>query len=136
MKPLYMLDTNMCIYLMRHDAPEVQARFDRCFVGEVVISTITQAELEFGVVCSGERQADDRRALDLLLEDIPAVAFDGAAAQAYGPVREATRDRRRDALDKLIAAHAVALGVVLVTNNEADFAVYPGLKIENWVTRS
>lgn len=133
MKPLYMLDTNMCIHLMRHDAPGVKTRFERCFVGEVVISAITLAELEYGVACSGPRLEQNRLALDLLLEDIPAAPFDGAAARSYGPVREATRDRKRDALDKLIAAHAMALDVVLVTNDQADFAAYPGLRTENWV---
>ncbi len=54
-------------------------------------------------------------------------------ATAYGPIRMATRDRKKDQLDKLIAAHAVALDVTLVTNNEGDFAAYPGLKIENWL---
>jgi tRNA(fMet)-specific endonuclease VapC len=56
-----------------------------------------------------------------------------AAAQAYGPVREATRERKKDALDKLIAAHAISLDVVLVTNNERDFAAYPGIRLENWL---
>ena len=134
MKPLYMLDTDMCIYLMRKQAPGVQARFERCFVGEVVISAITLAELEFGVSCSGERQIQNRLALDRLLDDIPAVPFEARAAHVYGPVRPATRKRKRDALDKLIAAHAIALDVVLVTNNQADFLGYPGLKTENWAT--
>jgi len=128
-----MLDTNICIYLMKHQPPEVAARFAGCYVGEVVISAITLAELEYGVVCSGAKRAQNRGALDLLLQDITAVPFDPAAAGAYGPIRAATRDRNRDALDKLIAAHAVALDVVLVTNNEADFLEYPGLRIENWV---
>jgi len=57
-----------------------------------------------------------------------------ARLRAYGPIREATRERRKDQLDKLIAAHALALDVVLVTNNPKDFAAYPGLKIENWLT--
>ena len=56
-------------------------------------------------------------------------------SRAYGPARFATRERKRDALDKLIAAHATALNVVLVTNNEADFSAYPGLCVENWVDR-
>ncbi len=133
MNPTYMLDTNICIYLMKHQPREVAARFAACFVGEVVISTITLAELEYGVTCSGSRRAQNREALDLLVQDIPAVSFDPAAAAAYGPIQAATRDRNRDALDKLIAAHAVALDVVLVTNNEADFQGYPGLRIENWV---
>jgi tRNA(fMet)-specific endonuclease VapC len=129
----YMLDTNMCIYLMKNQPQEVAARFALCVVGEVVISAITLAELEFGVACSGDKTEQNRRALDMLLEDIPVAVFDAKSAGAYGAIRLATRDRKRDALDKLIAAHAVALDVVLVTNNETDFASYPGLKIENWV---
>ncbi|MCJ7796167.1 MAG: type II toxin-antitoxin system VapC family toxin [Thermoleophilia bacterium] len=133
MSPTYMLDTNICIYLMKHQPPEVAARFAGCYVGEVAISAITLAELEYGVTCSGGRRAQNREALDLLVQDIPAVSFDAAAASAYGPIRAAARDRNRDALDKLIAAHAVALDVVLVTNNEAGFRGYHGLRIENWV---
>ena len=128
-----MLDTNMCIYLMKDRPAEVARRFARCFVGEVVISAMTLAELEYGVACSGERREQNRRALDALLEDITAAPFDVGAAGAYGPIRAATRHKTRGALDKLIAAHAISLEVVLVTNNEADFAGYPGLKVENWV---
>ena len=133
MKPRYMLDTNMCIYLMKHQPAEVAARFAQCYVGEVVMSAVTMAELEYGVSCSGENEHRNRRALDKLTEDIPPAPFEQAAARAYGPIRLATRNRNRDALDKLIAAHAVALDVTLVTNNEADFAGYPGLRVENWV---
>jgi tRNA(fMet)-specific endonuclease VapC len=128
-----MLDTNTCIYLMKNHPPEVAARFARCYVGDVVMSAITLAELEFGVACSGEREAQNREALALLVEDIVPAPFDSAAAAAYGPIRVATRGRSRDALDTLIASHAVALDAVLVTNNEADFAGYPGLRMENWV---
>ncbi len=129
----YMLDTNICIYLMKHHPPEVEERFAQCFVGDVVVSSITQAELEYGVACSGAQRRRNRAALDAFLQEVPALSFDGAAAHAYGPVRLATRERKRDALDKLIAAHALALDVTLVTNNLADFAGYPGLKLENWV---
>jgi tRNA(fMet)-specific endonuclease VapC len=129
-----MLDTNMCIYLMKHHPAEVATRFARCFVGEVVISAVTLAELEYGVVCSGENEVQNRKALATLLEDIPPAPFDAGAAQAFGPIRRATGGRERDALDKLIAAHAVALEATLVTNNEADFAGYPGLALENWVS--
>lgn len=129
----YMLDTNICIYLMKHQPPEVAARFAQCYVGDVVISAITLAELEYGVACSGDLQARNRKALDDFLQEVPAAPFDGAAAAAYGPTRLATRERQRDALDKLIASHALALGVTLVTNNLADFAAYPGLQLENWV---
>jgi tRNA(fMet)-specific endonuclease VapC len=133
MTPKFMLDTNMCIYLMKHHPPEVAERFAQCYVGEVVISAITLAELEYGVACSGDNQVKNQLALTSLLEDIALAPFDAAAAKAYGPVRVATRERKRDALDKLIAAHAIALGVGLVTNNESDFTSYPGLTVENWV---
>ncbi|MCP9926349.1 type II toxin-antitoxin system VapC family toxin [Cyanobium sp. CH-040] len=118
---------------MKHQPPEVAERFARCRVGEVLISAITAAELEFGVVASGPDEQRNRQALDRFLQEVPVAAFDAASARAYGLVRWATRERRRDALDKLIAAHALALGVTLVTNNPADFSAYPGLAIENWV---
>jgi tRNA(fMet)-specific endonuclease VapC len=135
-KPRYMLDTNMCIYLMKRQPAEVAARFARCFVGEVVLSAVTLAELEYGVSSSGDNESRNREALDLLLEEIPAKPFGTEAARAYGPIQRATREKKRDALDKLIASHAVALDVILVTNNEADFAGYPGLRVENWATES
>ncbi|HMS78269.1 MAG TPA: type II toxin-antitoxin system VapC family toxin [Burkholderiaceae bacterium] len=129
-----MLDTNICIYLMRHQPPSVAARFASCWVGDVVISAITLAELEYGVACTErERRPRVRRALARFVAEVPVEPFDGAAAAAYGPVRVASRDRRRDALDRLIAAHALALDVTLVTNNVADFAGYPALRVENWV---
>lgn len=130
--PRFMLDTNMCIYLMKKQPEQVAKRFAQCYVGDVVMSAITYAELEYGVSVSASR-ARERRNLAALIEDIPVVPFDAAAAEAYGPIREATRERKKDHLDKLIAAHAVALDVVLVTNNERDFASYPGITLENWL---
>jgi tRNA(fMet)-specific endonuclease VapC len=127
-----MFDADMCIYLMNDHPVEVARRFARCYVGEVVISAITLAELEYGIACSGTDRERKQEALGALLEDIPAAPFDERAARAYGPIRAVTRDRTRDALDKLIAAHAVSLDVAPVTNSEADFAGYPGLKSENW----
>ena len=128
-----MLDTNICIYLLKHQPPQVRARFDACFVGDVVFSAITLAELEYGVASSGTNQARNQAALALLLRDLPVAPFAGLAARAYGPLRAASRERNRDALDTLIAAHALALEVTLVTNNEADFRGYDGLVVENWV---
>ena len=133
MKPRYMLDTNICIYLMKHQPPQVRARFAECFVGDVVISAITLAELEFGVACSGDARGMSQAALDRLLEDILVAPFEARAARAYGPVRAANRERKKGALDKLIASHALSLGVTLVTNNEADFRGFAGLVIENWI---
>ena len=131
--PRYMLDTNICIYLMKHQPAEVRERFAACYVGDVVLSAITLAELEYGVACSGEAQARNQAALSSLLEDITVAAFETGTARAYGPSRAQHRERNRHALDKLIAAHALALQVVLVTNNESDFLAFPGLRVENWV---
>ncbi|AYZ66894.1 type II toxin-antitoxin system VapC family toxin [Burkholderia multivorans] len=130
--PRYMLDTNMCIYLMKNQPEQVAKRFARYYVGDVVMSAITYAELEYGVaVCANPDR--ERRNLAALIEDIPVAPFDVAAARAYGPVREATRERKKDHLDKLIAAHAISLDVALVTNNERDFASYPAVRLENWL---
>lgn len=130
--PPYMLDTNMCIYLMKNQPESVSARFAQCYVGDVVMSAITLAELEFGVsVCADPER--ERKNLDALIELIEVKSFDVKAARSYGPVREATRSRKSDHLDKLIAAHAIALGATLVTNNERDFADYPALTVENWL---
>lgn len=130
--PRYMLDTNMCIYLMKNQPEVVAQRFAQCYVGDVVMSSITYAELEYGVAVSANPE-QERINLASLVEDIQVVPFDAAAGVAYGPIRLATRDIKTDALDKLIAAHAVALKVTVVTNNIKDFARYPGVLSENWL---
>lgn len=128
----FMLDTNMCIYLIKNQPEIVSRRFAQCYVGDVVMSAITYAELEYGVAAA-VNPGHERNNLANLIEDIPVVPFDSAAAAAYGPLRFATRESRKDQLDKLIAAHAVALGVTLVTNNLRDFAKYPGVVTESWL---
>lgn len=128
----FMLDTNMCIYLMKNQPEEVSRRFAECYVGDVVMSAITYAELEYGVAVSADPLREQIN-LANLIADIHVAPFDGAAAVAYGPIRLATRDSKKDHLDKLIAAHAVALKVTLVTNNLKDFSKYPGVVTENWL---
>jgi len=130
--PRYMLDTNMCIYLMKSQPEEVARRFAQCYVGDVVMSSITYAELEYGVAVAADPE-QERRNLASLVEDIQVVPFDVPAGVAYGRIRLATRDIKKDALDKLIAAHASSLNVIVVTNNEKDCAKYPGVSIENWL---
>ena len=130
--PRYLLDTNMCIYLMKNQPEVVAQRFAQCYVGDVVMSSITYAELEYGVAVSANPE-QERINLASLVEDIQVVPFDAAAGVAYGPIRQATRDIKTDSLDKLIAAHAVALNVTVVTNNMKDFAKYPGVLSENWL---
>ena len=131
--PRYMLDTNMCIYLMKNQPEEVARRFAQCYVGDVVMSAITYAELEYGVAVSADPKREQAN-LASLIADIQVAPFDGAAAVAYGPIRLATRDSKKDHLDKLIAAHSVSLKVTVVTNNHKDFAKYPGVVTENWLS--
>ena len=130
--PRYMLDTNMCIYLMKNQPKEVTERFSQCYVGDVVISAITYAELEYGVAMSANPEKE-RLTLASLIEDIKVIPFDKVAGIAYGPIRVATRESKQDHLDKLIAAHAVSLNVTIVTNNLKDFARFPNAVAENWV---
>ena len=128
-----MLDTNICIYIMKRQPASVAKRFSQCRQGEVVISSITLAELEFGVYKSGQdTQKQNRLALETLMKVIPAVPFEQSAAKTYAAVRAAAPERQRDALDKLIASHAKSLDVTLVTNNLKDFRVYPDVRLENW----
>ncbi len=129
----YLLDTNICIYLLKQRPSQVARRFAKCYEGEVVISAVTLAELRYGVrCCPPETRTQNEVALNALLEVIPVIPFDEQSANRYAEVRYATSEKKSDTLDKLIAAQAIALDVVLVTNNEADFRRYPGVKIENW----
>jgi tRNA(fMet)-specific endonuclease VapC len=130
----YMLDTNICVYIMKRRPPQVAQRFGTLRLGEALMSAITLAELQYGVRAHPNTREHNERALNALLEDLPAVPFGNDAAASYGVIRALAKDRRRDALDRLIAAHALSLGFTLVTNNEADFKDYPGLLVENWVS--
>ena len=132
MSPKYMLDTNMCIYLMKNQPAQVAERFAQCYVGEVVMSAITFAELSYGVSVSADPRREAKN-LSSLVEDIPVAPFDELAGTVYGPIRLATRESKKDHLDKLIAAHSKALSVTLVTNNLQDFEKYPGVTSENWL---
>ncbi|MCQ9376366.1 type II toxin-antitoxin system VapC family toxin [Methyloversatilis sp. XJ19-13] len=128
-----MLDTNICIYLMARQPPQVVARFQQARAGDIAISVVTYAELCHGVErCQGADRDLAAAGLRRLTQRVPVLVFDQAAAERYGALAAAVRDRRRDALDRMIAAHAVSVDAVLVTNNEADFADYPGLVVENW----
>ena len=130
----YLLDTNICIYVIKRRPPQVLARFHRCAVGDLGLSTMTLAELEYGAAKS-QFPARNQTALAAFILPLDVVPFDAAAAIAYGPIR-ATLERQGTpigAMDLLIAAHAVSLGVTLVTNNTREFGRVPGLQVENWV---
>ena len=128
----YMLDTNICIYLIKRHPPQVLSRLAALTQGSAVMSVVTYAELRAGLEIQAAHREQDERVLALLISRIPVLPFTETDAQSYGVLRAAVRDRSRNAMDRLIAAHALSAGVTLVTNNEADFKDYPGLKVENW----
>lgn len=129
----YLLDTNICIHLIQRQAPHVLQRLAALRQGQVLMSVVTYAELCAGLEMQSRNREHDARVLALLVQRIPVLPLTESAAQAYGVLRAAVRERRRDALDRLIAAHAIETNAVLVTNNETDFRDYPGLQMENWV---
>ena len=135
MKPRYMLDTNICIYIAKHQPPEVKARFERLKPGQLVMSAITYGELYYGASKSNQR-AKALTQLEELAQDIPVENLDAKAAQAYGEIRAALEKQGRliGNNDLWIGAHAMALDVTLATNNEREFKRIAGLSVENWTS--
>ena len=128
-----MLDTNTCIYLIKRKPARVLHKFVALSVGDVVVSSITVAELQYGVQKSRHLE-QNQQALEQFLIPLTVVDFDHNAAAVYGVVR-ATLERQGmpiGSLDTLIAAHALCLDLTLVTNNEREFVRVPDLKITNW----
>lgn len=119
----YMLDANTWILLLAGH-PNVVARVSECLEGELALSAIVFAEIAIG---SWRDKPPSLNVADRLKRRFPPLPFDVAAAQQY-----ARLPFRRGSFDRLIAAHTLALGLILVTNNERDFADIPGLQIENW----
>lgn len=130
----YMLDTNICIYIIKRKPVTVINYLKNISVSDIGISTITLSELEYGVEKSQHKQ-QNKIALLQFLTPLEIVPFEDLAARAYGRIRHALdRDGQPiGALDMLIAAHAISLKSILVTNNEREFRKVPGLKVENWV---
>lgn len=129
----YLLDTNICIYLIRRRPPEIIDRMRSQRIGDIGLSSITVAELQYGVAKSAEK-VRNRSALEQFLAPLVILDFDTTAASVYGSVR-AHLEREGTpigSLDMLIAAHAVSLDVTLVTNNVREFGRVPGLQLENW----
>ena len=130
----YLLDTNICIYIVKRQPPEVLHQLESLPQGSAVMSVVSYAELRAGLELQTANRAQDERVLALFVQRIPVLPFGESAAISFGVLRAAVRDRNRDTMDRLIAAQAVSAGLTLVTNNEADFRDYPGLMVENWVS--
>jgi tRNA(fMet)-specific endonuclease VapC len=129
----FMLDTNICIYVMTNRLPQVSGRFTAAS-GRMCISTITLAELHYGAERS-TRKATNRRAIEEFVGGIAVLPFSEDAAAHFGQIRAALERAGTPASspDILIAAHARNEGSILVTNNRREFDRIEGLRVENWV---
>ncbi|MBN1466322.1 type II toxin-antitoxin system VapC family toxin [candidate division KSB1 bacterium] len=130
----YMLDTNICIYLIKKKPPQVLARLTSHKITEVCVSAITVGELEYGVAKS---KYPERNKLALLqfLAPLSILPFDAKAALVFGDIRSRLELKGHPIgpYDTLIAAHARAENLILVSNNISEFARVLDLKVENWV---
>jgi tRNA(fMet)-specific endonuclease VapC len=123
-EPAYLLDSNICIYVLADAESEAARRLGDCEPGSVVTSAIAYAEVMRG------RAADDTRLLggaQALFEIVSVLPFDARAALCYRRI-----PFRRGTFDRLIAAHALSLELTLITNNERDYDDVKGLRVENW----
>ncbi len=129
----YLLDTNICIYVAKQKPPGVLARLQQLKPGDVGMSIITHLELVYGAYKSQRRQENlaSIRALERL---IPVLPLDVGVGQHYGEVRADMEGKGTPigAHDLLIAAHALSLALILVTNNVREFRRIPQLSLENW----
>jgi tRNA(fMet)-specific endonuclease VapC len=133
MEPRYLLDTNICIYIRQKRPEEVLRRFRRLRPGEAALSVITYGELLYGAAKSSEREAALER-LRELVQLLPALPLPEQAAETYGAIR-AELEAKGEMIgnnDLWIAAHALASGLTVVTNNEKEFRRVRGLKMQNW----
>ncbi|HUH95810.1 MAG TPA: type II toxin-antitoxin system VapC family toxin [Anaerolineales bacterium] len=131
----YMLDTNICIGLIRQKTPKLIRRLTRCAAGEVGVSSITVAELAYGVNKSTQVEKN-KSALERFLLPIEIADFDQRASVAYGLVRAYLEREGKiiGSMDMLIGAHALSLGILLITNNTDEFQRIPKLKVEDWIS--
>lgn len=131
----YLLDTDTCIYLIKKHPANALAKLQSLKITSVGISSITLSELEYGVAKSNKPQ-QNKLALAQFVAPLELLPYDDAAAACYGPTRAFLESQGTPIgpLDTLIAAHALALRCVLVTNNVREFSRLPDLVVENWVS--
>ena len=130
----YLLDTNILIYIMKHHPPAVRAKFESLAADTLAMSIITLGELRFGAEKSNAREAafTSIARLQTAIEVQPLAV---SAATHYGHIRAQLQAKGQiiGNNDLWLAAHALAQGLILVTNNECEFTRVDGLKVENWI---
>lgn len=130
----YMLDTNICIYIIKQKPESVLKKFTSLAIDDICISSITLSELIYGVQKSQHKQKN-MAALEEFITPLIVAPFDDLAANTYGEVRANLEKNGTPigSLDTMIAAHAITRNTTLVTNNEKEFKRVPKLKITNWI---
>jgi len=131
----FLLDTNICIYLLKKKLEKVSKRFSTAKKKDLRISSITLSELEFGIAKS-EAIEKNKRTIEVLLFILNVIPFTEEDAKVYGPIKAKLEKFGTliVPLDTLIAAHALSRGFILVTNNEREFKRVYGLQIDNWLS--
>lgn len=129
----YMLDTNICVYIIRRKPAAIIVRLRSLDISDVCLSSVTVAELEFGVAKS-QRPEQNQWALTVFLAPLEILPFDEAAARRHGTLRHELEKSGRPigSMDMLIAAHSLAAGTALVTNNADEFRRVRSLPVEYW----
>jgi tRNA(fMet)-specific endonuclease VapC len=129
----YLLDSNVCVDYLTGRFPQVRRRIQSLLPEDLCLSAIVIAELRYGADKSAKARRN-RELLDVLTGEMPCRDYDAAASASYGKLRASLEKRGKpiDPNDMLIAAHALSLKLVLVTDNVAEFKRVEGLKIENW----
>ncbi|MBX3689084.1 type II toxin-antitoxin system VapC family toxin [Dokdonella sp.] len=131
----FLLDTNILGYFVRNSSPALQKRILQALQRqEAAISVITRAEVRFGLALLAANDKR-RRSVDLLLQELPALPWSVEAADCYGQIAAQLQQAGKviGAMDAQIAAHALALGLPLVTHNTRHFKRVPGLKLDDWM---
>ncbi|NOY67889.1 MAG: type II toxin-antitoxin system VapC family toxin [Deltaproteobacteria bacterium] len=132
----FLIDTNICIYIMNNHPPEVLQKFKRIGVGKVGISSITVSELHYGACKSSHTKKSIKR-LDEFLNPFEILSYNENASRYYGKIRSQLEKQGNiiGPLDMLIAAHALSNNLILITNKVKEFMRIKSLRIENWVEK-
>jgi tRNA(fMet)-specific endonuclease VapC len=130
----FMLDTNICIYIIKRKPLRVIERFKQTKIAQIGVSAITLSELSYGVSKSSKPE-QNQMALAQFIAPLEILPYGDDAAQYYGNLRTYLEKQGTTigSLDMLIAAHALSIDCILVTNNVKEFIRIPNLKVENWV---
>ena len=129
----FLLDTNICVFLIRNQGERIRERIRSHRVGEIGVSAITESELRFGADKSSD-PGKNHAVLERFFLTLPVLAFDSGCSREYGRIRTFLEKKGTPigSLDTLIAAHALSRGMTVVSNNTREFKRVPGLRVEDW----